>query len=83
MSWLLTKRIEITVTRQRTKKMMKGMLQTKRIMMMSEGMLVMAREENAEVACDNEDGCVVNYHIVIVTSTTLVVYSEYRLKTIK
>ena len=61
------------------------MLQTKRIMMMSEGMLVMAREENAEVACDNEDGCVVNYHIVIVTSTstTLVVYSEYRLNTIK
>ena len=52
-------------------------------MMMSEGMLVMAREENAEVTCDNEDGCVVNYHIVIVTSTTLVVYSEYRLKTIK
>ena len=70
------------VTRQRTKKMMKGMLQTKRIMTMSEGH-VGDGEENAEVACENEDGCVVNWHIVIVTSTKLVVYSEYRLKTIK
>ena len=59
--------------------MMKGMLQTKRIMMMSEGH-VGDGEENAD---ENEDGCVVNQHIVIVTSTKLVVYSEYRLKTIK
>ncbi len=27
-------------------------------------------EENAEVAGENEDGCVVNYHMVIVTRTS-------------
>jgi hypothetical protein len=70
MSWLLTRRIKITLTKERTKEMM--MMRMKAMHEAHDGGEghVSDGEENAEVTGENEDGCAVNWHIVIVTRTS-------------